>query len=397
MNINNRIFHELKYILHDSNSGNYKTDIMVINSDNMLFKVKSLILVLLAIQFTSCKGQVKEKSMPDIKGYKATTQAKILNQNTTFPQIHTNLNGMVREFVRTIYQDKNGNYWFGTNEDGIIRYNGKTLEKMSIADVSPYFRVLEIVEDKADNLWFATSEGLIKFDGENFKIFSVKEGLPSTDMEIWGLAIDKNGLIWIGATGGVFQFDGEKFMPFSLPESIVENPKPMLSTKLVFKIIQDKNGTMWFATDGNGIFKYKNREFIHLTAKNELTDNNVADILEDKKGNIWIGTFYGGVSKYDGKTYTNFTKDGIIEGEETYNFHEDRRGNIWFTAEGFGVYRYDGSKFTQFTTDDGLTTNVVQSIYEDNKGQVWFGTWQGICIYDGQKIMNAKDKEAWTK
>jgi ligand-binding sensor domain-containing protein len=140
---------------------------MVIISDNMLFKAKSLILVLLAIQITSCKGQVKDKSMPDIKGYEAITQTKILNQNATFPQIHTNLNGMVREFVRTIYQDKNGNYWFGTNGDGIIRYNGKTLEKMSIADVSPNFRVLEIVEDKAGNLWFATSEGL-----------------PITDMEI---------------------------------------------------------------------------------------------------------------------------------------------------------------------------------------------------------------------
>jgi ligand-binding sensor domain-containing protein len=60
-------------------------------------------------------------------------------------------------------------------------------------------------------------------------------------------------------------------------------------------------------------------------------------------------------------------------------------------------YRYDGANFTQFTTQKGLTTNVVQSIYGDNKGQVWFGTWQGICVYDGQKMMNAKDKEPWTK
>jgi ligand-binding sensor domain-containing protein len=40
---------------------------------------------------------------------------------------------------------------------------------------------------------------------------------------------------------------------------------------------------------------------------------------------------------------------------------------------------------------------VVQSILEDHKGQLWFGTWQGISIYDGQKIMNAKEKEPWTK
>jgi len=369
---------------------------MVKISDKMILKAKNLILVFLTIQITSCTGQVKEKSIPEIIENKVNTQSIILNQNTTFPQIHTNLNGMVREFVRTMHQDKNGNYWFGTNGEGIIRYDGQTLEKMTIAGVSPHFRVLEIVEDKAGNLWFGTSEGLIKYDGEKFRTFSKKEGLPGDDEEIWGLTIDKNGLIWTGSIGGVSHFDGEKFTPFSLPDSIVENPKPMLSHKLVFKILEDKNGTMWFATDGNGIFKYRNGEFIHLTAKNELTDNNVADILEDKQGNIWIGTFYGGVSKFDGKAYTNFTKDGIIAGEETYNFYEDNLGNIWFTAEGYGVYRYDGNNFKQFTTEDGLTSNVTQSILEDNKGQVWFGSWQGLSIYDGQTIMNAKDKEPWT-
>jgi ligand-binding sensor domain-containing protein len=360
-----------------------------------IFEARNLLLILLSLQISACTGQVKEKSIPDIKENEVNIQPIILIQNTTFPQIHTNLNGMVREFVRTMYQDKKGNYWFGTNGDGIIRYDGQTLQKMTLADVSPNFRVLEIVEDKAGNLWFGTSEGLIKYDGEKFRTFSKKEGLPGDDMEIWGLTIDKNGLIWIGSIGGVSHFDGERFIPFSLPNSIVENPKPMLSHKLVFKILEDNNGTMWFATDGNGIFKFRNGEFIHLTAKYELTDNNVADILEDKKGNIWIGTFYGGVSKFDGKTYTNFTKDKIIQGDEAYNFYEDSQGNIWFTAEGYGVYRYDGNNFKQFTTEDGLTSNVTQSILEDKKGQVWFGSWQGLCIFDGKKFVNAKEKEPW--
>mgnify|MGYP000152865966 CR=1 FL=1 len=359
-----------------------------------VFNARNLLLVFLSIQITSCTGQVKEKPISDIKESEVYTQPIILNQNTTFPQIHTNLNGMVREFVRTIYQDKNGNYWFGTNGDGIICYKGQSLEKIKISGISPNFRVLEIVEDEAGYIWFGTSEGLIKYDGKEFKTFSKKNGLLNE--EIWGLTIDKEGLIWVGGTRGVSHFDGEKFIPFSLPISKVENAKPMLSDKLVFKIIEDKSGNMWFATDGNGIFKYNNGEFFQLTAKNELTNNNVADILEDKQGNIWIGTFYGGVSKFDGKTYTNFTKDGIIAGVETYNFYEDSQGNIWFTAEGYGVYRYDGNNFKQFTTEDGLTSNVTQSILEDNKGQVWFGSWQGLSIYDGQKIMNAKDKEPWT-
>jgi ligand-binding sensor domain-containing protein len=220
--------------------------------------------------------------------------------------------------------------------------------------------------------------------------------LPGNGEEIWGLTIDKAGLIWVGSVGGVSHFDGKKFTPFLLPETKVENIKPMLSDQLVFEIVEDKNGTMWLATDGNGIFNYKNGKFTHLTTKNGLTDNNVADLFQDKQGNIWIGTFYGGVSKFDGKTYTHFTKDGIIEGAEAYNFCEDSQGNIWFSAEGYGVYRYDGANFTQFTTDQGLATNVVQSIFEDNKGQIWFGTWQGISLYDGKTIVNAKDKEPWT-
>ncbi|MGV7107141.1 ligand-binding sensor domain-containing protein [Flavobacterium sp. U410] len=359
-----------------------------------VLKARNLLLLLLSLQISACTGQVKEKSISDTKENEVTSQPIIFNQNTTFPQIHTNLNGMVREFVRTMHQDKKGNYWFGTNGDGIIRFDGQKLEKITIIGITPRFRVLEIVEDTTGNLWFGTSEGLIKYNGKEFRTFSKKEGLQNE--EIWSLTIDKSGLIWVGSTGGVNQFDGENFIPFSLPDARVENAKPMLSDKLVFKIIEDKNGTMWFATDGNGVFKYKNGKFIHLTSKSELTDNNVADILEDKQGNIWIGTFYGGVSKFDGKTFTNFTKDGIIEGEEAYNFYEDNLGNIWFTAEGYGVYQYDGSKFKQFTTENGLTSNVTQSILEDNKGQIWFGSWQGLSIYDGQTIINAKDKEPWT-
>ncbi|MBL0303230.1 MAG: hypothetical protein IPQ23_16280 [Cytophagaceae bacterium] len=369
---------------------------MVKISDKMILNTKNFILVLLTIQITSCTRLVKEKSVANLKENEVNTLPLILTQNTTFPQIHTNLNGMVREFVRTMHQDNKGIYWFGTNGDGIIRYDGQTLEKITIAGINPNFRVLEIVEDKAGNLWFGTSKGLIKYDGKEFTTFSKKEGLPGDDEEIWGLIVDKSGLVWVGGYEGVSHFDGEKFIPFSLPDSVVENPQHMLSDKLVFKIIEGKSGTIWLATDGNGVFKYNKGEFTHLTNQNGLTSNNATDILEDKQGNIWIGTFYGGMSKFDGKTYTNFTKEGIIAGVETGGLYEDSKGNIWFTAENVGVYKYDGTNFTLYTTENGLTSNLVLSIFEDKKGQLWFGTWQGLCIFDGEKFMDAKHKEPWT-
>lgn len=366
---------------------------------NRFINIKSIITrnllgIFLALQFFLCFCQVNEKPANNSAEKAFDKPDTTIKQNTQFHQIHTNLNGMVSEFVRSMYQDKKGNYWFGTNTNGIIRYDGKTLEKIKLELKHKFPSVRAIVEDKVGNVWFGTSSRLVKFDGEKFTSYGAELGLQ--DEEIWSLCIDKNGLIWVGTTEGLSHFDGKKFVPFILPETLVENPQHMLSDKLVLTMMEDKNGTMWFVTDGNGIFKYKNGEFIHLTAKNGLTDNSAADILEDKQGNIWIGTFYGGVSKYDGKTFTNFTKNGTIEGAEAYNFCEDKQGNIWFTAEGYGVYRYDGHNFKQFTTEDGLTSNVTQSIFEDNKGQLWFGSWQGLCIFDGEKFVNAKNKEPWT-
>jgi ligand-binding sensor domain-containing protein len=364
--------------------------------NNKITILRNVMLFILSVQITSCTGQVKDETEKNESATEVHTQPQSPGRSTIFPQIHTNLNGMVSEFVRTMYQDKKGNYWFGSNGNGIIRYDGQKLEEMTIEGINPYMRVIEMVEDETGNMWFGTSEGLIKYDGTRFTRFSKNEGLLGEVEEIWGLTIDKNGLMWVGGYAGVFHFDGKKFTPFVLPDTKVDNPKPMLSDKLVFKFLEDRHGTMWLATDGNGIFKYNNGEFLHVTAENGLTDNNVADLFEDKQGNIWIGTFYGGVSKFDGTTYTNFTKDGIIEGVEAYNFLEDSKGNMWFTAEGYGVYRYDGNNFQQFTTEDGLTSNVTQSILEDKKGQLWFGSWQGLCMYDGEKFVNAKDKEPWT-
>jgi ligand-binding sensor domain-containing protein len=344
------------------------------------------------MQLALCIGQLPTQPVNEIIGEKSPIQQEVTKPSTIFPQIHTNLNGMVTEFVRTMYQDTKGNYWFGTNVNGIIRYNGTQLEK--VTDENWKESVRAIAEDKAGNVWFGTSSGLVKYDGTIFTTYSTELGLQSAD--IWGLTIDRSGLIWVGTVAGVSRFDGQKFTPFLLPSTLVDDPKTMLSYKLVFQILEDRNGTLWFVMDGNGIFTYESGEFAHLTTENGLPDNSVADILEDRNGNVWLGTFYGGVGRFDGKKYLNFTKDGMTQGLEAYNFCEDKQGNIWFSAEGFGIYRYDGVRFSQFTTENGLTTNVVQSIFEDNKGQLWFSTWQGLSIYDGQRFVNANALEPWT-
>ena len=54
-------------------------------------------------------------------------------------------------------------------------------------------------------------------------------------------------------------------------------------------------------------------------------------------------------------------------------------------------------RLKNITTVNGLSQSSVIAIHQDLQGQMWFGSWQGLCIYDGKIITNAKDKESWTK
>ncbi len=75
---------------------------------------------------------------------------------------------------------------------------------------------------------------------------------------------------------------------------------------------------------------------------------------------------------------------------ESDNIHcslQDRLGNLWFGTTGQGVYRYDGKLFYHYTVKEGLSSNSVWSILEDKVGNIWFGTGDGICRYDGKKII----------
>lgn len=361
--------------------------------------------------FSSCMGQDNEISLqefvaitnskPVSHARQVTDSVQVSRSKAVVPAQYQHIWGMnyqkwlypdlqIGEYVRRVFEDKAGNLWFGTNGEGIARFNGKDLSYFSTYNGLSGSQVTAIMEDAGGNIWCATQGGISRFDGKGVTNFTMNDGL--TDNWVWSLYQDSKGTIWAGTLMGLCRFDGAKFSSFALPATKVAHPAPDLSVSRVSAITEDKTGNLWFGTDGGGAYSYDGKSFTNFTTTDGLCDNNVTSILKDRKGNIWFGSMNGGLSCYDpspelragGKSFTSFNQETGIGNNEVWNIYEDKKGDIWFSSEGFGVYRYDGKTLTNFGEKEGLGIKAVQTIYEDSKGRLWIGGGGGLYRFDGK-------------
>ena len=197
--------------------------------------------------------------------------------------------------------------------------------------------------------------------------------------------VDKDGSLWFTSNGGgIYHYDGKTIQNYT-----VENG---LNSNQVYSITSDHKNNMWFGTQ-NGLTKYDRKQFKHIplpyrdtlsgwAAKMNpvLSPNAVHSLATDKKDNLWIGTAGGGAYFYDGQKFKSYlTEIGSKQNDSLYYnwipfIRKDNDGNLWFASMTHGgISRYNGETFTQFMQEDGLSDDVVRTIYNDKSGKIWIG------------------------
>ncbi|WP_100611223.1 ligand-binding sensor domain-containing protein [Confluentibacter lentus] len=301
--------------------------------------------------------------------------------------------------VRTIIQDKQGNIWLASNE-GIIRYDGKTFTNITGNLGSDRF--FSVLQDKNENFWFGNyGSGVYYYNGKSLQHFTTKEGLINN--RISSIYEDKVGNIWFGANGGASRYDGKSFRNYIMEgNSVIEDstgksfPNLSSGSNGVNPIFEDKTGKLWFGTNGN-TFIYDGKIFNVVSNKEGRTFTNVWSIIQDKKGNIWLGG--DGFWRYDPSavlrtgpdTFTNFTENSVRY------VYEDKRGNIWGSGSINGrwaLFRFDEKSLSdKKPTVIEITESLnLFGIFEANDRNIWFGSFDGVYRYDGKTITDFKSK-----
>lgn len=305
--------------------------------------------------------------------------------------------------VRTVFQCRNGDYWFGSQSEGLCRYDGKSFEYFGVKQGLPSNQIVSIQEDLQGTVWIGTLHGVSRFDGKRFEQVQQTIGsfaylrLPSTVQNTWQ---KKDGDLWFnaGVKQGVYRYDGQQLRYLPFPDSI---PAVNGNTYSVTGFSKGEKGVLWIATyagvfgfDGNNFTKI-NDETLGLAQGDARI--HVRSILEDSKGRLWIGNNGIGVLLKQAESVSNFSRQqgklmpmeefhaNTLAGrfsanvglQSVFAIAEDSKGNIWFGDRDTGAWRYDGVSLVNYSIDPELESQMIWDIYEDSERRLLFAMASG--------------------
>lgn len=269
-------------------------------------------------------------------------------------------NGLPQNRVQAITCDKNQNIWIGTN-NGISRFDGKTFTTFNPVNKSGDNTVQSIFTDAYNNIWVLVNNSLYLFDGNGF----VQQRIQDT---VRCITLDNTGKLWIFSFHkGIYVYKDKQWFQ----EMNVKTDPELDIFKMSFGAY---SGTL-FALGNRHIQiadngKLKSPEWLKTTPAKGF----VADLYEDSKGNVWLATGEGGAWIYTQKEWIHYTYQNGLTDDNVNVFHEDREGNIWMGTNGSGIFRYTGSIFTYYDRSSGLAAPSVMGIAQSQKGNIFLAS-----------------------
>jgi ligand-binding sensor domain-containing protein/signal transduction histidine kinase len=184
----------------------------------------------------------------------------------------------------TVLADHNQQVWAGTRGEGLFQFQINRFQPAPGAEI-PGPQIFALFEDHLGQLWAGTPNGLARWNGQGWKVYTTSDGLSENIVR--AIAEDPEGDLWIGTENrGLNFFTAGKFIPYPATES-------GLPGNDISCLYLDPDGVLWVGTSGHGLARFFRGKWTRYSTDDGLASNSIDYIIEDDGGCLWIGSNVG--------------------------------------------------------------------------------------------------------
>jgi len=325
-----------------------------------------------------------------------------------FTHLTTN-DGLSQGYVTAILQDRRGFMWFATR-DGLNRYDGDAFvvyknNPNDPGSLSSNF-LQDVIEDDKGSLWIASNSGVNKFDPATERCIRYlhnpknPEGIGSA--YVTSIARDGRGYFWFGTVDSGL----DKFDPSTETFTHYRNDEDGNFVGRITKVIAGRLGDIWFVGE-RGLFHLIQQEGKITRPSATRVGLSAESVYEDAAGNLWMlaDSPIVGLVKYDPQAqrvtqYPLLPVDGGVPastvngGSTNGNLVADGQDGLWVPSS-LGLSYFD-RRMERFTyrfqhneiDSDSVDSNAILSVYQDRGGVLWVGTEN-----EGLNVLNFRQEE----
>ncbi|WP_071146325.1 hybrid sensor histidine kinase/response regulator transcription factor [Bacteroides ihuae] len=226
------------------------------------------------------------------------------------------------------------------------------------------------------------------------KQLGIKEGLSNN--HVVSVAQDKRGFIWFATEEGLNKFDGIHFIPYYTEEQ--DNGESITGNELNCLLDDPVDSILWIATQRAGLnaYNYTNNTFKNFrhdkNNPSSLITDDITKIVPAADGNLWICTYWKGIDYLDKQTgtFTHFNTRTVrgLASDQVWSAADDGNGLLYIghVHQGFTVLSIKDRTAKNFTHNpqnkNSLLSDEVTCIYKDHIGNIWVGTNKGLSLFN---------------
>ncbi len=259
------------------------------------------------------------------------------------------------------------------------------VRQLTVADGMPSNAVWDIAEDADGYLWLATGDGLARYDGVDFRVWRIGQGLRANVVQ--SVAIDRDDRVLAGTLGqGLAILDAGR----SDFRYLNRRSQPALDGDNVWAVASTDAGDIWFGVEKAGLYRLaRDGRLDHYLPKSgdsrSLPSAMVTSLTVAPDGTLWVGTDRG-AARWTGRDFERVPDAALVNPYVT-RLYVDRSNALWIgTIMGGSLYRADGGYLRQpWVVEGGMV--IYGTLLQDRQGSYWLDAFEGLY--------RAEEDSAW--